>query len=229
MAQALLLGLRGNLPDSLERDFRDSGTFHLLAISGLHVGVVLGMTLAASQWALGRRRHLYLLAPLLAIWLYALLSGMSPSVTRAAFMGSAYLAVMALGRQANALPALALAAGVMVGLEPGLLWDLSFQLSFTAMAGLVLLGPPLRQWAVAVANRLTAGWEALRPPTVAVAVAASVSAAAIVGTLPLVAFNFHQVPLLGIPATLLALPVLPGILVGGAVTGAVGLLGAGVA
>ena len=140
-----------------------------------------------------------------------------------------YLAALGLGRQASALPALALAAGIMVGLEPGLLWDLSFQLSFTAMAGLILLGPPLGRWALALTYRLAARREVLLQPLAAVAVATSVSVAAVVATLPLIAFNFHQLPLLGVPATLLALPALPGILATGFVTGALGVISPAVA
>ena len=88
LAQALLLGLRGGIPQEITEDFRSSGTSHLLAISGLHVGVLLALSLGAAAWLMGRRRQLYLLLPLVAIWLYALVSGLSPSVERAAIMGS---------------------------------------------------------------------------------------------------------------------------------------------
>ena len=71
MGQALLLGLRDGLPEKLVDDFRVSGASHLLAISGLHVGILLGAGLAVSLWVLGRRRPLYLIAPLVLMWLYA--------------------------------------------------------------------------------------------------------------------------------------------------------------
>ncbi|MCH7653327.1 MAG: ComEC/Rec2 family competence protein, partial [Chloroflexi bacterium] len=86
VGQALLLGIRDNLPDGLVEDFRASGSSHMLAISGLHVGILLALSLSISQWLLGRRRHLYLLAPFALIWMYTLLSGMSPSAARAAIM-----------------------------------------------------------------------------------------------------------------------------------------------
>ena len=88
VGQALLLGLRDGLDDELVDDFRATGTSHVLAISGLHVGIILGVGLAVGAWVLGRRRQVYLMVPLLLIWAYALLAGMSPSVTRAAIMGS---------------------------------------------------------------------------------------------------------------------------------------------
>lgn len=208
LAQALLLGRRSAMTPELTQAFRDTGTSHLLAISGLHIGVLLGLSLALSRWLLGVRRAYYLLIPLVAIWGYAALSGMSPSVERAAVMGSIYLLGMGLGRQQSVMPALAAAAAIMVGLQPELLSSVSFQLSFTAMAGLALLAPPLeRRLHHAIARDDNARqWSR----TVSYAVAATV--AATLATLPLVAFYFHQLSLVGLPATLLALPALPAVL-----------------
>ena len=146
LGQALLLGLRQDLPEETVEDFRATGTSHVLAISGLHLGILLGISLAVSQRILGRRRQLYLIVPFVLMWLYALISGMSPSVTRAAIMGSVYLAALLLGRPRSILPALGLAAAMMVALSPNVLWSVSFQLSFAAMAGIALLAEPLSQW-----------------------------------------------------------------------------------
>ena len=113
-------------------DFRSAGASHVLAISGLHVGILLGITLAISGQVFGRRRQLYLVLPLVLMWLYALMSGMSPSVTRAAIMGSVYLAALFLGRPRSVLPALGFAAAVMVAINPDVIGSVSFQLSFAA-------------------------------------------------------------------------------------------------
>ena len=86
--QAILLGIRDTLPESLNEDFRRAGTAHLLAISGLHVGILLALSISASEFLLGRRRQFYLALPLLAIWMYALMSGASDSAIRAAVMGN---------------------------------------------------------------------------------------------------------------------------------------------
>ena len=139
LAQALLLGIRSRLPSEITDDFRATGTSNLLAISGLHVGTVLILTLAASVWLIGRRRQLYLLIPLVVIWSYALLSRFSAPVERAAIMGSVYLAALALGRPKSSLPALALAAAIMAGIEPQVLQQVSFQLSFTAIARIAIV------------------------------------------------------------------------------------------
>ena len=217
LAQAVLLGLRSGLPDGVREDFLETGTGHLLAISGLHVGVLLGLTLVASRAALGGGRW-HLLAPLAALWLYALLSGMAPPVVRAAIMGTLFLAARFSGRPGAGLPALSLAAAVMVGLDPALLRNVSFQLTFTTMASLLLLAPPIEAHLNAMFG--------LRPDGRgrSLAAAPAVGIAATVGTLPLLAFAFHRFSLLGIPATLLAMPALPPLLVGSALTGALGLV-----
>ena len=213
LAQTLLLGQRGSLPPSLKEDFRNTGTSHLLAISGLHVGILLMLSLGVSAYLLGRRGQYYLLTPLVLIWVYALLSGLSPSALRAAIMGSVFLAALALGRPRSALPALALAAGVMAGVSPQMLRELSFQLSFAAVAGIALLAFPLADWVRGRLGAITlAGNTWLVAPLQWVVLSVVVSVAATVATLPLIAFNFHQAPTLGIPATVLSLPALPFIL-----------------
>ena len=218
VAQTLLLGNRANLPPQIRENFRSTGTSHLLAISGLHVGVVLVLTMAASAYILGRKGPYFLLVPLLAIWGYAVLSGMSPSVVRAAIMGTIYLVAVAAGRPRNVFLPLALGAGVMAGLNPGILPDLSFQLSFAAVAGIALLAPPITDW---LQDKLRLTYER-HGFVVSLArgalLSAVVSLAATLATLPLVAFHFQKLPTLGIPATVLALPALPPILLASALT-----------
>ena len=220
VGQALLLGIRDNLPDALVEDFRASGSSHMLAISGLHVGILLALSLSISQWLLGRRRHLYLLAPFALIWMYTLLSGMSPSAARAAIMGTAYLVALLVGRPRSVLPALGLAAAVMVAISPDVLWSVSFQLSFVAMVGITTLSAPLSRWIQAV---LGFGYDG-RPSLVStIADASAMTVAATFATLPLIAFYFGRVSLDGLPTTLLLTPAMPFTLVAQAVAAFVGL------
>ena len=144
--EAMLLGLRRGIPEDLKESFSATGTSHVLAISGLHVGVLMGIALLLGESLLGRRRRLYLLLPLVLVWQYALISGMSPSVARAAIMATVYLSGTYLGRPGSVYAGLGVAAAVMVGLNPDVLWEVSFQLSFAAVAGIALLAPLLRQW-----------------------------------------------------------------------------------
>ena len=220
--QAILLGLRDGLPDSLTEDFRSSGTSHLLAISGLHVSILLALGVSVSEFLIGRRRLIYLLAPLLAIWIYALISGASDSSMRAAIMGTVYIAAIAVGRPRSLIPALALAATLMVALEPRVLTRISFQLSFAAMMGISIYREFLSD---KVAERLGAGpelegWRATS--TRAIAESVGITLAATLATAPLLALYFERLSLVGLPATLLSMPALPLALV---VHGATALFG----
>ena len=211
LAQALLLGKRDSLPEDVRESFRASGTSHLLAVSGLHVGVVLFLTLGASAFALGRPHQIYLLIPLVAVWGYAALTGLAPPVERAAIMSTAFLCAVAIGRPRSHLTAIFLAAAVMAGLEPQALLEVSFQLSFAAVAGIALILPWLGDRHPGELRRgmWPAVYQYVRGGLI-------VSVAATLATLPLVAFNFHQVPTLGIPTTILALPAIPFLLGGSA-------------
>ena len=228
VAQAMLLGQRGQLPDDLVNGFRQTGTSHLLAISGLHVGAMMVMALAAAGAIMGRRWGAYMVFALALIWMYALVSGLPPSVVRAAIMGTVYLAAAFLGRPRSALPALALSAAAMVAWSPQVIQQVSFQLSFAAMAGIALAMPcQLRVSSATVRSTSTSpilGSPWLRPVLYWTVSALVVSVAATLATWPLVAFNFERIPLLGIIATVLALPALPLLLVGALATALTGFL-----
>ena len=205
LGQALLLGKRESLPTELVDRFRGTGAAHLLAISGLHVGVLLAATVGAGAWLLGRQRPTYLAVAAGVIWLYALGAGASPSALRAAVMGTVYLAALGMGRPSSVLPALALAAALMTAASPNLIRQVSFQLSFAAVGGIAL--------ALTVWDGNFGGW---RSPSAGwrarlLGWAASltvVSAAATMATWPLVAANFGEVALLGVPVSLLAIPAM---------------------
>jgi competence protein ComEC len=213
LGQALLLGLDGDLPPGLVDDFRGTGTSHLLAISGLHVGVLVVMFLTASSWLFGRRGFYFLAVPLVAVWTYALVTGLPPSVVRAAVMGTMYLAATAVGRPGGILPALAFSAGAMTAVSPAVIQLVSFQLSFAAMAGIALTQPFIPRWWPTDASR---SWrQSLALPLVrAPLMMLVISWSAMLATWPLLAFNFREVALPGIIVTVLVVPAMPFIMAG---------------
>jgi competence protein ComEC len=186
--------------------------------------VLLGISISVSALAVGRRRQHYLLVPLLLIWGYALVSGAPPSAVRAAIMGTAYLGALAVGRPRSMLPALALAATVMVAIDPAALSSVSFQLSFAAMAGIALINRPLAE-RIESAFAATPDRDGLWPSLLRLVIElATVSFAATIAVTPLVAFYFERVSLVGLPATMLAMPALPLALVAHAIAASIGLL-----
>ncbi|MBA7664831.1 ComE operon protein 3 [subsurface metagenome] len=224
LAQGIILGKRGTIPSPLKDDFTRTGTAHLLAISGLHLSIVAGILLSLGIWLFGRRRYTYIWLALGAIWLYAILTGMHPPVVRAAIMVSLFLTAELLGRQRSAITALAFAAAVMVGISPQILWTAAFQMSFTAMAGLIFIFPPLQAIGRRVVNStLGEGGPAVRIANV-ITDSFSVTLGAVIAVWPLIAYYFGIVSFVGPLATFLALPALPGIIIIGALAGGLGLI-----
>ncbi len=223
LAQGMLLGLRRNIPAELTEAFRLTGTAHLLAISGLHVGILLIISLNGAAALLGRKHHLHLIAPLVIVWVYGFLSGMSPSATRACIMGSVYLMSLAFGRQRGSLAAIGCAAALMVAVSPAIIFSVSFQLSFAAIAGIAAFSDMFGGAARTAIERGTRWNSALSSFFNAVADMLAASLAATITTLPLIGFHFERVSTLGIPASVLTLPALPPLIVGSAGTAMVGL------
>ncbi len=229
LAQALLLGQRDSLPAELTDAWQRAGTAHLLAISGLHVSVVLGVALVAGTMAFGRRRGLYVLLPLMLVWAYAILSGLNPPVVRAAIMGSVYLGAIVAGRQPSGGLALVLAATAIALWNPQVIATASFQMTVAAMAGIVFLTDPLRRLmqapfggrATDAGASLTGGWRQVGVAGI------SASLGAVIGIKPLLLHYFGAASLFTIPASLLGTAALPAVLLTSAATGIVGVFAGG--
>jgi len=224
LAQGIVLGIRGNIPSSVNADFARTGTAHLLAISGLHLSILAGILISAGIWLFGRRHYLYIWLALGIIWLYAAITGMHPPVVRGAIMASLFLTAELLGRQRSAITCLVLAAAIMVGISPHILWSASFQMSFMAMAGLIFLAPRFQ----AIGRRAVKATLGEDRPAIPIANfttdSFSVALGAIIGVWPLVAYYFGIISFVGPPATFLTLPALPGIIITGALASGLGLI-----
>jgi competence protein ComEC len=136
-------------------------------------------------------------------------------------MSSVFLLAELAGRQKSGGPALFLAAAVMAGANPGVLWDVSFQLSFLAMCGLVYVYPPLGEYGKDLTSRLP---EKLKSPLASITDSLAVSLAATAAVWPALAVYFGSVALAGPVATVLAAPALPPVIVLSLFTALTGLV-----
>ena len=202
VAAAVLIGDRSLAPPSVERAFRDAGTLHVMAVSGLHVGL-LGVLLYGLLALVGVRRRAAWTVVLCALPLYAGLCGAGPSVLRATLMASAVIVGLRRGLGGGALNGLGLAGLLLLAWAPGNALRVGFQLSFGVTLAILAAMRPRDPAEVAWD---TPRWRSRLLAPVAVTLAAQVAA------FPIVARHFGRVVLSGIPisvpATLLAGPVL---------------------
>lgn len=200
-ATALLLGDRSSLPGELVKAYSSSGLIHVLAVSGLHVGIIYVLL----QTVLGkiiRRKPAVLLGCLLfCLWAYAAITGLSASVTRASLMCS----MLALGkhfhRQSGVYNTLSAAALLLLWYQPNWLLDTGFQLSFAAVAGIVYLQPILLRSVYIPHPWLYKIWEL-----------SCVTLSAQLFTLPLTLYYFGQFPNYFLMTNLIVLPAMAPVL-----------------
>ena len=186
---ALTLGYREDLDKDVQRAFSASGAMHVLAVSGLHTGIVWGIVmwiltlggLYKPLWEDKFRRWLLNISTIVLIWAYAFLTGLSPSVMRSALMLTFWALSSLLEQQTSRWNPLLAAAVVILIVNPLALWSVSFQLSFAAVAGIMLFGSSMQQ-AVVSKGRV---WQSVSGLLI-------VSLAAQLGTMPLTLHYFGQ-------------------------------------
>lgn len=208
LAQGILIGERAAISDELLDAFARTNTAHIVAVSGMNIALVVGLIQPFAKRLPGR--WLGLAATTAAITLYSALAGLQPPVLRAALMGGLVGWGRSIGRQSDALSALGLAGLVLTAVNPWWLWDLGFQLSFAATAGLIVLAPPIEA-------RLL--W---LQPTVRSIMAVTLAAQA--ATLPLTALAFGQLSLIAPLANLLVVPAIGPATIASLMTVALGLV-----
>ncbi len=208
--KALVFGDRSGIDDQLRERFNRAGVGHLLAISGLHVGIVATLAFGVFRWIFsfftpllwrGWGRQWAATATLVPVLAYGFLAGMSPSTQRAEFMVAVFLAALILGRSQDVLNTLAVAALVILTLFPPALFSISFQLSFAAVLAIVY---GLEKIAVTEAPDPA---PARRAGGRRVVNFVLVSALAIAGTAPVVLLHFNQTSVVGIAANLFLVPL----------------------
>lgn len=185
LVKAMLLGRRDDLGTEQVGDYVISGAVHILSVSGMHVAIIFLAISAAfgwvKRWRFGKWIYLVLMAALLGF--YALVTGLPPSVQRAALMCMVLVTAEVMERKHHPMNTLAFSALIILLLDPCALYDVGFQLSYLAMAGIFLLYEPI-YGIFKIENRVWRfSWQ-----VTALAFAAQLA------TFPLSLFYFHQFP-----------------------------------
>ena len=202
LLKGLLLGVRGDIDPELREAFAEVGVIHVLAVSGLHVGFIAALLLGLLSFLRIPNPWRTMLA-ILGLFTYALLTGFKPPVLRAAIMATVLLVGALLQRRTNVINSLAVAAMIILTLNPLHLFEPGFQLSFVAVLGIALFSRRVLE----IFERRTLNWqEKGKGWPIAVLTLAAVSLSAQLATLPLTAYYFNRLPLYSLPANLLVVP-----------------------
>ena len=205
LAEALLIGYKDDLDRNLVQAYSNTGVVHIIAISGLHLGLIYWLLLLLTKPLnkTGKLRWLRFLLIVASLWLFSLLAGAGPSVLRSALMFS----LIALGevatKRTNILNTLAFSAFVLLCINPFWLWDVGFQLSYAAVLSIVLFFQPVYHWFSLSNKAMDFLWK-----LTAVTIAAQIL------TLPISIYHFHQMPLLFLVANFVAVPLSSLVLMG---------------
>ncbi|WP_458628812.1 ComEC/Rec2 family competence protein [Winogradskyella sp. PC D3.3] len=196
---ALLLGQRQSIDKSLYNNYVNSGTIHILAISGLHVGIILWILNFVFKPLLylkyGRFIRPFILVCIL--WIFAIIAGLSPSVTRAVTMFSIISIAMHLKRQTNIYNTLVISAFIILLFKPTFLFAVGFQMSYLAVLGIVSVQPIIYNLWKPKYWLIDKPWQIF-----------TVTLAAQAGVVPISLFYFHQFPGLFFISNLVVIPFL---------------------
>lgn len=206
IVQAFVLGEKNDIDKNLYSDYANAGAAHILAVSGLHVGI-LYIILSFFLQPLNRMKHgivVQVIFVIVLLWCFAFLSGLSPSVTRAVTMFSFITSAKLLHRKTNTLNTLFLSLLVLLIIKPLWLFQVGFQLSYLAVFFIVWLYP--------IFNKVTYSkyWVVRK-----ISAIVSVTLCAQLGVLPLTLYYFHQFPGLFIITNIVVLPLISGLMLGG--------------
>ena len=195
---AVLTGESSYLDYDLKATFATAGIAHILALSGMHVSVIAFMvSLLFFPLGLAGKRRMAMALTIFVLWSYAFMTGLSPSVFRAVVMATVVFGGIMLRRDSSPLNSLCLAAIVILLFSPDELFSPGFQLSFAAVAAIIMF-----------AFELTPGW---KMPVILLLIwqRMAVCISAVAGTAAISAWHFHQVPVYFIPANIPAALLLP--------------------
>ncbi len=200
---ALILGDKRLLDKELRQRYAEAGVVHVLAVSGLHVGVIyLLVSLLLNTFLSNRQAFAKTMVVILVLWLYACLTGLSPSVWRAATMFTLLSIGRNLGRMTGIYHTISASALLLLVLDSDLLFKPGFQLSYAAVFGIVRYQPQMQDWWTPSQKWMSPVWQLL-----------TVSLSAQIITLPFTTHYFGQFPTYFLLSNLLVIPLLSSIMI----------------
>lgn len=212
LLSGILIGARSSMPQSLKAAFSTAGITHIVAVSGYNI-TIIASALFTVFLAFGLRREESAAWVLFGVALFVLLCGASAATLRAGIMGSVAIAARLIGRRTHATTLLLATAAVMALADPHILFDIGFQLSFAALAGLLYITPLVQS------NAPRKGFLPILRDVMVQTLCAQSAA------IPLVLWYFDSISLVAPLANLLVVPVIPLVMSVGALATALGALG----
>jgi competence protein ComEC len=204
----ILLGDANGMPAALQQAYINTGTAHIIAISGFNIAIIAGLFVLLFSRLLGKRKGA--LAAIIGIIVYTVLVGATASVVRAAIMGGLGIFASQTGRRQNGLNTLAFTGGVMAIINPNVLWDIGFQLSFAATLGMILYAGAFQNWFSGLLSRRIPS-ETARKIADPVGAYVLFTLAAQLTTLPIMAYQFGRISLIALLANPFVLPAQPAV------------------
>ncbi|MDR5591954.1 ComEC/Rec2 family competence protein [Christiangramia sp. SM2212] len=197
--QALILGQRREISNKLYQDYAAAGAIHILAISGLHIGILLYFLNFLLQWLnrFKNGRIIRTIVLILLLWSFALITGLNPSVVRAVTMFSFIAIGLQLKRKTSVLNSLFVSLFFLLILNPYYIFQVGFQLSYLAVFSIIIFQPKIYKLLKSESQVLDYFWKLC-----------SVSLAAQIGVIPISIFYFHQFPGMFLISNLVILPFL---------------------
>ena len=205
VAQALLYGFDDEIDEETMSAYANTGTLHVLAVSGMHVGIIF-LIISKLLWFMDKNKKLLLAKRLIIVvclWTYSALCGLSPSILRATVMFTFIITSQILNRRSNIYNTLAASCLSLLIIDANMLANVGFQLSYMAVLGIVFIQPMMYNWYIAPNWIVDQVWKI-----------STVSVAAQIATSPIGILYFHQFPNCFLFSNLLIIPLTTAILYG---------------